>query len=224
MAYIKRDMEKIVVELSEQYPVILITGPRQVGKTTMLQNLMEGTDRTYVSLDDLNIRALAKSDPAMFFQLYKTPIFIDEVQYAPELFTYIKIMADNNQQSGEFWLTGSQIFKLMQGVQESLAGRVAVLNLSSLSQNEIYNSCSNVPFTTDFNVLSNRQKVIKPANTPEIYKRIFMGGMPALVSGKYKDGNIYYMSYLSTYLERDVKELSGSIESLNFLRLITAVA
>ena len=224
MSYIKRDMEKIVLELSEQYSAILITGPRQVGKTTMLQNLMEGTDRTYVSLDDLNIRALAKSDPAMFFQLYKTPIFIDEVQYAPELFTYIKIIADKNKEPGEFWLTGSQIFKLMQGVQESLAGRVAILNLSSLSQNEIYNSCSNVPFTTDLKVLSDRQKVIKPANTPEIFKRIFTGGMPAIVSGKYKDGNIFYMSYLSTYLERDVKELSGSIESLKFLKLITAVA
>ena len=91
MNYITRDMEKIVATLSEEYPAILITGPRQVGKTTMLQKLMEETDRTYVSLDDLNIRALAKSNPAMFFQLYKTPIFIDEVQYAPELFTYIKI-------------------------------------------------------------------------------------------------------------------------------------
>src|SRR5665648_1262770 len=116
MTYIKRDMEKIIAELSEQYPVILITGPRQVGKTTMLQKLMEGTDRTYVSLDDLNIRALAKSDPAMFFQIYKTPIFIDEVQYAPELFIYIKIMIDKNGNAGEFWLTGSQIFKLMLGV------------------------------------------------------------------------------------------------------------
>jgi len=190
----------------------------------MFQKLMEGTDRTYVSLDDLNIRALAKTDPAMFFQIYKTPIFIDEVQYAPELFTYIKIMVDKNQQSGEFWLTGSQIFKLMQGVQESLAGRVAVLNLSSLSQNEIYNSCSNVPFTTDFKVLGDRQKAVKAATTPEIFKRIFMGGMPAIVSGKYKDGNIFYMSYLSTYLERDVKELSGSIESLKFMKFITAVA
>lgn len=224
MTYIKRDMEKIVLELSEQYPVILITGPRQVGKTTMLQNLMEGTDRTYVSLDDLNIRALAKSDPAMFFQLYKTPILIDEVQYAPEIFTYIKIMVDKNQQSGEFWLTGSQIFELMQGVQESLAGRVAVLNLSSLSQNEIYNSCSNVPFATDFKVLGDRQKAIKAATSPDIFKRIFMGGMPAIVSGKYKEGNIFFMSYLSTYLERDVKELSGSIESLKFLKLLTAVA
>ena len=185
---------------------------------------MENTERTYVSLDDLNIRALAKSDPAMFFQLYKTPIFIDEVQYAPELFTYIKIMIDKNQRPGEFWLTGSQIFKLMQGVQESLAGRIAVLNLSSLSQNEAYNFCSNVPFTADLQVLRDRQNSIKAANTPEIFKRIFTGGMPAIVSGKYKDNNIFYMIYLSTYLERDVKELSGSIDSLRFLKFITAVA
>lgn len=224
MSYIKRDMEKIVLELSEQYPAILITGPRQVGKTTMLQNVMEGSDRTYVSLDDLNIRALAKSDPAMFFQLYKTPIFIDEVQYAPELFTYIKIMIDKNKKPGEFWLTGSQIFKLMRGIQESLAGRVALLNLSSLSQNEIYNSCINIPFSVDLKALGGRQKLIKSANTPEIFKRIFTGGMPAIVSGKYKDGTVFYMSYLSTYLERDVKELSGSIDSLRFLKFITAVA
>jgi predicted AAA+ superfamily ATPase len=138
--------------------------------------------------------------------------------------TYIKIMIDKNQQSGEFWLTGSQIFKLIQEVQESLAGRVVVLNLSSLSQNEIYNSCSNVPFTADLKVLRDRQKMIKAATTPEIFKRIFTGGMPAIVSGKYKDGNVFYMSYLSTYLERDVKELSGAIDSLSFLKFITAVA
>lgn len=170
MNYIKRDMEKIILKLTEQYPAILITGPRQVGKTTMLQNLMEGTERTYVSLDDLTERELAKNDPAMFFQIHKTPIFIDEVQYAPELFTYIKIMIDKNHNPGEFWLTGSQIFKLMQGVQESLAGRVAVLNLSSLSQNEIYNQTENVPFTTDLDVLRTREKQIPKANAMDIFR------------------------------------------------------
>lgn len=171
MKYIKRDMEKVVLKLSEQYPAVLITGSRQVGKTTMLQNLMEGTNRSYVSLDDLNERELAKNDPAMFFQIHKTPIFIDEIQYAPELFTYIKIMIDKNHIPGEFWITGSQIFKLMKGVQESLVGRVAVLNLSSLSQNEIYNHLENVPFSTNLDILMEKEKKIAKANTMDIFRK-----------------------------------------------------
>ncbi len=222
--YIKRDMEDVVLELSNQYPAILITGPRQVGKTTMLQNLMQGTDRTYVTLDDLTARGLAKNDPAMFFQTYKTPILIDEVQYAPELFPYIKMMADNNHKAGEFWLTGSQIFKLMRGVQESMAGRVALLNLSPLSQNEIYNKFENKHFELDFDVLLQKQKKIKNPNVIEMFGRIFRGSMPAIVSGIYKDINIFYSSYLSTYIERDVKEISGTIDSLSFMKFITSVA
>ena len=106
--YIKRSLEKVVLNLTNEYPVILITGPRQVGKTTMLKKLMENTDRSYVSLDDLNERELAINDPAMFLQIHKPPILIDEVQYAPELFTYIKLSVDKNQNPGDFWLTGSQ--------------------------------------------------------------------------------------------------------------------
>lgn len=113
---IQRSLETVVTQVSKEYPVVLVTGPRQVGKTTMLQKLMEGTERNYVSLDDLNERSLAKSDPEMFLQLHKPPVMIDEVQYAPELFPYIKIYADKNHRSGDFWLTGSQIFKLMRGV------------------------------------------------------------------------------------------------------------
>ena len=133
MSYISRHLEKVILEVTKEYPVVLVTGPRQVGKTTMLQKLMEGTDRAYVSLDDLNERNLAKTDPELFLQLHKPPILIDEVQYAPELFTYIKIHVDRNQNMGDFWLTGSQAFKLMKGLQESLAGRVAVLSLTALS-------------------------------------------------------------------------------------------
>ena len=131
MAYIKRAIEDVVKKLNTQYSAILITGPRQVGKTTMLKKLMdeEHNNREYVTLDDMNERNLAKNDPAMFLQLHKPPVFIDEVQYAPELFPYIKIEIDKNHNPGDFWLTGSQIFKLMKGVQESLAGRVAVLSM-----------------------------------------------------------------------------------------------
>jgi len=224
VSYIKRDLENIILNLNEQYPAILITGPRQVGKTTMLQNLMEGTDRTYVTLDDLNARALAKSDPAMFFQLYKPPILIDEVQYAPELFSQIKLLIDRSHKAGDFWLTGSQIFKMMEGVQESLAGRVAVLTLSPLSQNEIYHGTPNIPFSLDFEVLQKKQKDIKPVTALEMFSRIHTGSMPAIASGKYKDSNIFYMSYMSTYIERDIKEISGRIDSLNFFKFITSVA
>ena len=106
MQYISRSLEKVVAQVTQEYPVVLVTGPRQVGKTTMLQKLMEGTNRSYVSLDDLNERSLAKTDPEMFLQLHKPPVLIDEVQYAPELFTYIKIHVDKNHKPGDFWLTG----------------------------------------------------------------------------------------------------------------------
>lgn len=224
MSYIARDLEPIIHTLSKQYPVILLTGPRQVGKTTMLKRLMDGSDRAYVTLDDLTVRSLAKNDPAMFFQLYKPPILIDEVQYAPELFQYIKILADKNQQAGDFWLTGSQIFKLMEGVRESLAGRVAVLSMSSLSQSEIYSPGAGRPFFPDIAALTEKQKATPAADTPEIYRRIHHGSMPAIVSGKYEDSNVFYASYLSTYLQRDVKELSAAIDSLKFLDFITAAA
>ena len=141
MEYIKRNMEGIILELNKQYPAILVTGPRQVGKTTMLQKLivLEGRNRNYVSLDDLNDRALAKTDPAMFFlQIHQPPILIDEIQYAPELFTYIKIYADRDQRAGDFWMTGSQLFETDGWCSGVLGGRVALLHLSPLSQQEIY--------------------------------------------------------------------------------------
>ena len=222
--YIKRDMEPLVKALSAEYPAILITGPRQVGKTTMLQKLMEGTNRSYVTLDDLTARQLAKTDPELFFQTYGTPILIDEVQYAPELFTYIKIMVDKNHTPGEFWMTGSQAFKLMHGIQESLAGRVAILNLSSLSQNEIYNHCASQPLRLNLQELKEKQATAKSADLMQMFSRIWTGSMPAIVSGTYTNRNIFYSSYISTYIDRDVKELSPAVDSLNFLQFITAVA
>lgn len=223
MNYISRNLEKVVAEVTKEYPVVLVTGPRQVGKTTMLQKLMEGTSRSYVSLDDLNERSIAKNDPELFLQLHKPPVLIDEVQYAPELFTYIKIYVDKNHNPGDFWLTGSQVFKLMRGVQESLAGRVAVLSLTSLSQAEICNGKME-PFTVDIEALSERTKERKPADAREIFDRIFKGSMPAIVSGKNSNSQIFYSSYLTTYIERDVKELSDAIDSLKFLNFITATA
>jgi len=144
MTYIKRDLEEKILSLSEEYGCILITGPRQVGKTTVMQHLSDA-GRTYVTLDDLEERALAKRDPALFLQMHSLPILIDEVQYAPELFSYIKIVIDKGAAPGSFWLTGSQAFRLMELAQESLAGRVAILHMPALSQHEIYGSGENLP-------------------------------------------------------------------------------
>lgn len=225
MGYISRHMESKIMELSKSYSAILLTGPRQAGKTTMLRSLAvkENIGREYVSLDDLNTRDMARNDPAMFLQLYKPPVLIDEVQYAPELFTYIKIHIDEHQEPGAFWLTGSQIFRLMRGVQESLAGRVALLNMSPLSQREIIGAPC-VPFSTDLDKLMNESKSIRPVTTPDMYKRIWTGSMPGIVSGQYTDRNVYYSSYLSTYIERDVRDISGSVDALKFNRFVTAVA
>jgi len=220
-------MEDVVTRLSSQYPAILITGPRQVGKTTMLQKLMadENRSRKYVTLDVLDDRNLAKNDPAMFFQIHKPPILIDEVQYAPELFTYIKIHIDKYNNPGDFWMTGSQIFKLMRGVQESLAGRIALLHMSSLSQREIIGARS-VPLRLDVALLTEQQGAIEQSNigVAQIYERIWKGGMPAIVSGKYTDNNVFYSTYLETYLNRDVRDLSATIDSLKFMNFITAAA
>lgn len=223
MNYITRSLENVIKEVTKEYPVVLVTGPRQVGKTTMLQKLMEGTDRGYVTLDDLNERNMAKTDPELFLQLHKPPVLIDEVQYAPELFTYIKMHVDKKHEPGAFWLTGSQVFKLMQGVQESLAGRVAVLSLTSLSQAEISGG-ETKPFTVEPEALAVRRKGRQETDARGIFERIYKGSMPAIVSGANRNNQIFYSSYLTTYIERDVRGLSDTIDSFKFLRFITAAA
>lgn len=225
MKYIRRAMEDTFLRLNREFPAILITGPRQVGKTTMLRNLMgqENIAREYITLDDLTEREIAKNDPKMFFQIHKPPLFIDEVQYAPEIFTYIKIHIDKNHRPGDFWLTGSQVFKLMDGVRESLAGRVALLSMSSMSQAEICGAVTE-PFVVDFDKLAQRSLDRKSIDTPAVFDRIFNGGMPALVSGQYTERKALYSSYISTYIDRDVKEITGAINSLRFMSFITATA
>lgn len=225
MAYIYRHLEDIVKKLSKSFPVILITGPRQSGKTTMLRHIAdsESQQREYVSLDDLNLREMAQNDPALFLQLHKPPILIDEVQYAPNLFTYIKMMVDEHHVAGEFWLTGSQIFKLMRGVQESLAGRVALLHMSPLSQREI-NGLPPKAFSVNLDAFIEDGKTVSAVSTPQLFNTIWQGCMPGIVSGQYTDRNIFYSSYISTYVERDVRELVGTLNALKFNRFITAVA
>ena len=225
MAYINRAMEATFKRMAQEFSVVLLTGPRQVGKTTMLKRLAEaeGVNREYVTLDDITEREMAKNDPKLFLQLHKPPVFIDEVQYAPELFPYIKIYVDEHQQVGDFWLTGSQIFKLMDGVQESLAGRVCLLHMSPLSQAEAC-GCTSEPFTVDFERLLMRSKAVAPASIQKIFERIWRGGMPAIVSGVKKEQAAVYSSYISTYIDRDVKEIADRVDSFKFLNFVTVVA
>ena len=223
MAYIKRDIEEKIIALSKEYACVLITGPRQVGKTTVLRQLMT-EDREYVTLDDMEERSLAKRDPAMFLQMHSTPIMIDEVQYAPELFSYIKIEIDKGASPGTYWLTGSQAFKLMGLAQESLAGRVAILHMSSLSQHEVYGSGKSSPFSLDLKALKAREKTNAPADINAIYERIWNGSLPGLVSGKFSDRDVFYSSYLQTYIDRDVKEQVLLADPLLFSDFVRAAA
>lgn len=159
MAFIKRDLENKILELSQDYACILLTGPRQVGKTTLLRQLMQ-EDRNYVTLDDLDERRLAQQEPATFLAVHDTPLFIDEVQYAQQLFSYLKIAIDNGAAPGSFWLSGSQAFRMMELAQESLTGRVAILHMSGLSQHEIYGSGAAMPLTIDLQALKARKGAI----------------------------------------------------------------
>lgn len=226
MRYIERDLKSKIMALNKEYSAILITGARQVGKSTLFENIMKemNSERNIVTLDDLEERTLAKNDPAMFLKLHKPPVLIDEVQYAPELFSYIKIEIDRGARPGSFWLTGSQAFRLMELAQESLAGRVAILRLAPLSQHESYGTGSVSPFTVDLEQLQKRRKTHAPASLNEIYERIWKGGMPALISERYTDREVYYSSYIQTYIERDVSDLIKGVDKLLFHDFIRSAA
>lgn len=217
-----RDIASTITELTQSYAVIILTGPRQVGKTTVFKEL--GEKRNYVTLDDLTDRNLAKSDPRMFLQLHPAPVLIDEVQYAPELFSYIKMAVDEGASPGSFWLTGSQAFRMMELAQESLAGRAALLHLTALSQHEIVGQGTQTEFTVGVEALKAREKFNKPADVKALFERIWLGGMPGYVSGKFPNRDVFYGSYLQTYLERDIRDLAPKVDSLAFADFIRAAA
>ena len=228
MRYIKRAVEDSILRISGMFPVLLVTGPRQVGKTTLLKKLLDeqkqaGKDRKYVTLDDPDIRYLAKTDPALFMQRFSPPVLIDEVQYATELFPYIKMSVDKSGNKGDFWLTGSQVFKLMKNVSESLAGRIGIVELLGLSDAEIYGESSE-PYQTNPGFLMARSSVRSRKELPEIYSRIFKGSMPELYADESIDWEIYYRSYVDTYLQRDIRDLAQVADEMQFFNFMTVVA
>ena len=226
--YIKRVMEKTIKKMVNEFPVIVISGARQVGKLTMLQMIKED-NMNYVTLDDLDARNLALSDPKYFLEQYSYPLLIDEIQYAPNLLPYIKMIVDdekfkalknNTEVKSLFWLTASQQFKVMKDVSESLAGRVGVLNLYSLSNSEI-KGYEGLLFTPKLDELKKKENTVR-CDSKEIFERIYNGGMPSIASGKIERNN-YFSSYINTYIERDVKQLLNvgkTIEFYNFMQYI----
>lgn len=222
--YITRNIEQIINRISSQFKVLLLTGARQVGKTTLLKHLAQGSGRTYVTLDDLAVRSLALSDPALFLQRYTPPLLIDEIQYAPQLLSYIKIYADNGAHNGDIWLTGSQRLPLMQGVTESLAGRVGIIDLQGLSASEINGTDNTEPFLPEVELLFNRMNYAQKQSLKEIYKLIWQGSMPAMYNGGEQDWQSYYASYVQTFLQRDVMKLLQINDEMVFFRFLCAAA
>ena len=224
MDYIKRTLEQKILEINEDYSCLLLIGPRQVGKTTMLEHLMEGTNRQKVTLDDTENRRLAKTDPALFLELHPAPVLIDEVQYAPELFSYIKINVDNGAAPGSYWLTGSQAFQLMELAQESLAGRTAIVHMSALSQSELYGDHWSEPLSLNLQKLNSRKEHLAACGSAEMFERIWNGGMPGHRSGRFKDRDVFYSSYIQTYINRDVTDMIPGVDKLLFADFIRAAA
>ena len=220
--YIKRAIEDSITKISRTFPVLLMTGPRQVGKTTVLKQLA-AESRKYVTLDDPDVRRMARTDPALFMQRYTPPVMIDEIQYAPEILPYIKMSVDESGSKGDFWLTGSQAFHMMKNVSESLAGRVGIINLLGFSSSEIANQQSE-PFTTAPDRLMSRLNAVKKMGLNEIYANIFRGAFPALYSEDSPDLSEFYRSYINTYLQRDIKDLSQVADETTFHNFMIIVA
>lgn len=208
--YIDRHLEKQILEASRYYPVVMVCGQRQVGKSTMLNHIKE-PGRRYVTLDDGNARRIAVNDPALFFETFGFPLLIDEFQRVPSLLLEMKKIVDQMALDGEdnngmFWLTGSQKFPMMQGVSESLAGRAAIFDMAGLSAAEIEERPASL-FHPDLDSIRERLKYSRSKNIHQVYEDIFRGAMPKMHATDL-DRDRFYMDYINTYIERDVKDLA----------------
>ena len=221
MKYIKRSCENVIKKQEKIFKSILITGARQVGKTTMLKNIKP--DINYITLDDMLLKQSAVEDPNLFIKSNSVPIIIDEIQYAPDLLRYIKIKVDSSDKKAQFFLTGSQQFELMQGVSESLAGRIGIINLLGLSLREIKKIDFYEQFLPTQDYISKREKCNTGVKYNELWDIIHKGCMPAMYE-KDSDFDMYYATYVNTYIERDVRNLTQVGDTLSFLKFMTALA
>lgn len=217
--YIERKIESQLKYLAAHFPVVIVTGARQTGKTTLIKETSGSQENVnYVTLDYPRIRDLAKTDPELFLQQYQPPVIIDEIQYAPELLPYIKIQVDDNRIPGQYFLTGSQMFRMMKNVSESLAGRVGLLSLFGLSRSEIYTT-PEVPFLpSNVHIEKNKETITT------VFDRIFRGSMPQLVIDSGLSPEAYFNAYMQTYIERDIRDLLELKNESKFLRFVSCAA
>ena len=224
MLYIHRELERKFLKMSETFKAVMVTGARQVGKSTMLKHLAEDTGRIYVSMDDSDLRDLAERDPKLFFQMYQPPILIDEVQKAPALFEQIKIICDANEDKGIFWLTGSQSRNLLRRAGDSLAGRICVLKMYSLSDKEIKGISESGITDFSFTALQKRSQRFPVCNVRDVYSRIWEGGMPDMLDMDPEQRREYWNSYIESYLMRDAVDDNGIHDTEGFRKLLRACA
>ena len=221
MSYIIRNIETTISKAAKMFSTVLITGARQVGKTTLLKHL--ASDITYLTLDDPILLQSALEEAGSFFKTTPPPVIVDEIQYAPNLFSYIKMSADEGNKKGQFFLTGSQQFKMMKNVSESLAGRIGIVNLLGLSLREIKGDTFNEIFVPTEEYFVKRKMSVKHVDYKEIWDIIHKGSMPAMYADEI-DWQMFYASYTKTYIERDVRELTQVGDELKFIKFMIAMA
>ncbi len=212
----ERNAKNIIQNINNTFKILFVSGPRQVGKTTLLMHLKE-KKMNYVTLDDQTLREQAQKDPKLFLEQHQPPLFIDEVQYAKELFPYIKMEVDKHEINGQYWLTGSQQFHLMKNASESLAGRIGIIPLNSFSYSEIKRKKPSI-----FNPEELQQK--EQINVNDIFETIFKGGMPRIYTEKELSRDAYFSGYVDTYLERDIKDLTQVGNEYSFRQFLVSIA
>ena len=220
--YIKRHAEKTVGQLSKMFGAVLVAGPRQVGKTTMLRELTK--EMGYVTLDDPIMRDSAVEESGTFFKDNPPPVFVDEIQKAPQLFEQIKLLLDRDGQKGQFYMCGSQQFRMMKGVSESLAGRLGLITLLGFSLREKYGVGFDEPFLPTEEYFAQRKADLVEIPYDAVWEAIHRGSMPELSSNPDFDWQMFYGSYVRTYIERDVRELSEIGDEVKFTRFMTVAA
>jgi uncharacterized protein len=221
MYSIKRHIENVVERRSKNSKAILLTGPRQVGKSTLYKHLFSNVNQ--VTFDDDLLLAQAEEDMNLFLLNNPCPLMIDEVQKCPSIFNKLKIVLDNTDKYGNFYLTGSQKLQLMEGVSESLAGRVSVVELEGLSLREIKGISFNRHFIPTDTYIKDRERSLKEYRQG-MWETIHRGSYPELYANPEREWVDFYQSYVKTYLERDVNKLIKTKNHLTFVKFLTCVA